>query len=977
MSSNAARGDAPGGRQRDSGWRAWRRVLVSQAWIVMLLLVLATIASIIIDVAESATPATVPFDVCVANHGPVTFSGPWSVLLSPVGVDDSYCQWEDLGTRKEQEQRKLAVQLTVSKNGLLQANITIVTSRSDPLVSQVRAGDAVQDPAAFVIGLGGFIQVGQYVPNWLPPTVSAGSGSMAVIAQTGTVRSAAPEEITVEFGIPGNLRATAQDQILTGIQGSAYAVNSQDAHSISARLGAFSSMTIDLAASRPSSSVLTPPSSAVGPWGTEASVIWQHLKSLTGAAWQALVSFVGALLPGVAWIALLLAGRVGALGAIHRRVAWRRVDWAVAMVLLAHLTISWTSALAGQENAVGAALSSPGTRLVQALALPEFPGGYIAVDGGTLLLITAILCGAAWWSRPLLAPSHDGPARRARRALLGLAVVLAAAGIQAGLAWRLVRRINSVPFNSEPYSDVWLSVALALFWLLPLLLALGYVAALLRAWPRSFFPVAAGLRLPRVPLGGSRVVLSAGVLLALAACASLTPDSGIVPVALRWGVVIVTGTVLGVAVARLVISATGWSGRPGSSPAVVALAAAIAVPWGIAGTNAALVGWWSALDYAVRVDDLLPLVLLVAGAAALRKLGTAPVTDEPSLRNYRTLGVLVWFIVLSSSYTLAGTFNWQAVLTAIAAALGAWLLMPSSQVALSSTVLRQSSREQTDAVQETLLAGAARRVVPAYSKAMLDKVTNGKLPLGRAQRKISEMEEIASRASALGTGSALATARQRGFGSLTSRRPWQRGLWGAAAGTIIGAPWVLLGLAGARFSPGPLEGYPEVALLASIAPLALRWTAYGFAFGYFYPLIRGDTGLGKAIWFTAAAATPALLSAAAVGSTARQWDSIALLIIQIATFATTLGILADRAVLRRHRLPDRRLMDLHNLWMVSAWASSLGIAAATGIATIIIAGLQPFVIGLITPSSTPAAPHTPPAAVSPSNQPSVPLRMTA
>jgi hypothetical protein len=39
------------------------------------------------------------------------------------------------------------------------------------------------------------------------------------------------------------------------------------------------------------------------------------------------------------------------------------------------------------------------------------------------------------------------------------------------------------------------------------------------------------------------------------------------------------------------------------------------------------------------------------------------------------------------------------------------------------------------------------------------------------------------------------------------------------------------------------------------------------------------------------------------------------------------------------------------------------VAAATGIATVIIAGLQPFVIGLITPSTTPTQPATPPPAV--------------
>jgi len=81
--------------------------------------------------------------------------------------------------------------------------------------------------------------------------------------------------------------------------------------------------------------------------------------------------------------------------------------------------------------------------------------------------------------------------------------------------------------------------------------------------------------------------------------------------------------------------------------------------------------------------------------------------------------------------------------------------------------------------------------------------------------------------------------------------------------------------------------------------------------------------------------------------------------IQLFAFAMILGILADRSVLRRRELPTGRLIDLHNLWVVPAWASSVAVAVATGIATIIVVGLQPFVIGVITPST----PKPPPAVV--------------
>jgi hypothetical protein len=170
-------------------------------------------------------------------------------------------------------------------------------------------------------------------------------------------------------------------------------------------------------------------------------------------------------------------------------------------------------------------------------------------------------------------------------------------------------------------------------------------------------------------------------------------------------------------------------------------------------------------------------------------------------------------------------------------------------------------------------------------------------------------------------------------------------------------------LVGISVSTGQ-EPYPELSLAAAVAPLILRWAGYGLLYGYFFPLLRGTTGLGKAVWlFVIAAAAEVCATLTSAHATVKQWDKTGLLVIQLFAFAMTLGILADRAVLHKHNFPTARLVDLHNLWTVSAWASAVGVAVATGIATVIVVGLQPFVIGVITPSSP--TPPSQPAAVSP------------
>ena len=472
--------------------------------------------------------------------------------------------------------------------------------------------------------------------------------------------------------------------------------------------------------------------------------------------------------------------------------------------------------------------------------------------------------------------------------------------------------------------------------------------------------------------GGVRPVRLVALIAALAVAASITNYGGYGPLALRWGTLIIVGAAMGLAVVQLATAGTGWPPiRRRHLLALLPLAALIAVPWGILRSQDVPIGWWALLSYALRIDGILILVLVVAVVAAFRRIGSAPVTAPAELRDHRALGIAVWFVALSSAYTLASGYSAAAVVFLAAAGLGAWLLLPADQVARAAAVLGQSSKTQARAVAQTVQAGAGRRLLSSLGKAMQEKVAANELTFDDAQERFAAIERrTVDRQDKLHVGGQVIriTTQQRGFGALTSASPWHRARWGLLAGFVIGSPWVALGLVGISLSTAQ-EGYPELSLAAAVAPLLLRWAGYGLLFGYFFPLLRGATGLSKGVWlFVVAAAAEVSATLASVHTTARQWDKTALLVIQLFAFAMTLGILADRAVLHKYRFPTRRLVDLHNLWTVSAWASSVAVAVGTGLATVIIVGLQPFVIGVITPSSP--TPPTQPATSSSTTSPS-------
>lgn len=454
------------------------------------------------------------------------------------------------------------------------------------------------------------------------------------------------------------------------------------------------------------------------------------------------------------------------------------------------------------------------------------------------------------------------------------------------------------------------------------------------------------------------------LIVVLAAAASLTNDGGYIPVFIRWGVLIVAGAFLGMAVVRLTVSAAGplrpTANRTPHLVAAALSAVVVAVPWGELGSNGVQIGWWDFLTYANRVDGVLPLVLVVAGVTALRRLGLIPSRDETTLSSHRKLGIAAWIVVLSGSYAFGGSADLGTSAALAVAAVAAWLLMPHRQVRRASVVLSQTEQEAAAAVGRAVEIGVARRTLPGLAKTMREEVAAGKADFAEAQEKVTALEERASSVSAVvlaGPHQGLrVTDDELAFGAFISPQAWKRAQWGAGYAVIAGALWVLLGLAGASV-PLSREGYPELALVSAVAPLVLRWAGYGLLFGYFFPLLRGTTGLSKSISFFTAAA-PSIIGT--LTSPGQQWHSAALLGVQLLIFALTMGLLADLAVLRKNGFTASRLVDLHSLWTVSAWASSVAVAIGTGIATIILAGLQPFVIGVITPS--PAS--TPPAATS-------------
>ena len=209
--------------------------------------------------------------------------------------------------------RMLLLKVSENESGAFQATATITTVTADPLVTMVQRGDG-QDANEFAGAVVGYVIAGGNGFTWSAPTVTIGSaGKTAVISTTGRPSDGSPMPSTVQLDVgtdslPSTVQVTTQRRIISAVlQGNPHGrVKSETAHSLTT--GSFGgSLQVSL---RPGST--QPSASPPGPAGSH------RVARVASTAWGLLERLCGPACHSGAWIAVLLASRMGAFGAVGR-----------------------------------------------------------------------------------------------------------------------------------------------------------------------------------------------------------------------------------------------------------------------------------------------------------------------------------------------------------------------------------------------------------------------------------------------------------------------------------------------------------------------------------------------------------------------------------------------------------------------------------------------------------------------------------
>jgi hypothetical protein len=349
--------------------------------------------------------------------------------------------------------------------------------------------------------------------------------------------------------------------------------------------------------------------------------------------------------------------------------------------------------------------------------------------------------------------------------------------------------------------------------------------------------------------------------------------------------------------------------------------------------NNTLSDWWIATSLAAGLAELLPLLLL---AVLVRHLGDLSRTDRWEIleRDERDAGTALVLMLL-----VLFERNWLAV--PIVLALGALLL----RWLFATPTLTAPSSNGAATIKDLIRYNEACRALRQLKRELAKSVAGGSITFNEYQAKADALEahvdELATR---LG---GVTAPRAAVLSSGLPTPPSQRALLAARYALLAALPWIAVFAYNTARDAAPEFRYQWLSVAAATIFGIAQWPLYGLFLGYFYPHIRGNSGVGKAISVFALLAIPTVVATmltAPLDSAA--WTSVSFWTLQLLVMLLITGLLAgDLETLHSSGLAWRHLLDVHDLGALAAYASTIVAAIGAAISTYLAAQVPAMLTG--------------------------------
>ena len=252
-----------------------------------------------------------------------------------------------------------------------------------------------------------------------------------------------------------------------------------------------------------------------------------------------------------------------------------------------------------------------------------------------------------------------------------------------------------------------------------------------------------------------------------------------------------------------------------------------------------------------------------------------------------------------------------------------WLLRPDSAGEAHPLLAGGSERRQQ--IERVFAARKARSALDAAERALAKKLSADEVTPTEYRDRLSAQRahyEPEIRAG-VEEGAVLPFSKP-------ALPPWETSLQFVRLGAFLAALPLVVTLY--QLPAGPVaHPYPTAEFASLLVGGVVGWLAIAFFFGYFYPWLRGDSGLQKGLCLGFAVIAPTLVLRLLHTPGIEELRTLGIWAMQVLPFCALLGAFADFRALHAYGFRVRDLVTLYELPWLSVYASSLAAAVISGI----------------------------------------------
>jgi hypothetical protein len=270
----------------------------------------------------------------------------------------------------------------------------------------------------------------------------------------------------------------------------------------------------------------------------------------------------------------------------------------------------------------------------------------------------------------------------------------------------------------------------------------------------------------------------------------------------------------------------------------------------------------------------------------------------------------------------------------IVGAIVAWVWLLRSDSAMAELADAEGRRvDIRRQIQDVLHSRRGSDLLRAVEKTLSGKLMSAELSPAQFREKLAEYQQYVEADIEPSTVSSRLSSRDVAF-SLGHGSLKENVSQALVTGSLLAAGPIAIALY--QYAQTEVRSPFAVAVIGTfLIQAAAQWLIYAFFFGFFYAHIRGSSGLTKGISFCVAIVTSFLAYRLLSMQDLQELVPFILWAAQVFLFCSLMGLAFDLQLLRKHGYRARDLKTVHNVPALSAYASTVVAAAASGVAALL------------------------------------------